>query len=271
MSFTVCTAALYPASTRLSVALLLGGVFAMTAPRRSPRPLALAVIGLIVAGWLLGATLIWGAGGPSKLRWGLDLNAWQGAALLALAATGVLSAAGALRSFAHQNHRAGWVLATVFAVAFAGWSAVVRYSAIFALVALAVGMAALWLASTSPPSSRAEAGESRSMASAKPRAARWMWNSVVMALPFLSGLLFYWWLKISPKTWIDPTCGLAGWLPLTVIPFIAIPAFTAWNRTRMLGKSKEAAVAAVVVTAAVTIGVGILAFLVWFGMNQCGE
>lgn len=259
MPFSVFTAALYPASTRLSVALLLGGAFAVLAPRRSPRPLALAVIGVIVAGWLFGATLIWGTG------------AQDGAALLALAAAGVLSAGGALRGFAHQNHRAGWVLATIFAVAFAGWSAVVRYSAVFALVALTVGMAALWLASTSPPPSTGEAGEGGAMASTKPRTARWMWNSVVTALPFLSGLLFYWWLKISPKTWIDPTCGLAGWVPVTVIPFIAIPAFTAWNRTRMLGKSREAAVAAVVVTAAVTIGLGILAFLVWFGMNQCGE
>jgi hypothetical protein len=264
-------AALYPASTRLLVALILGGLFGVIAPKRSPRPLALAVIAVIVVGWLFGATLIWGTAGPSKLRWGTELNAWQGAALLALAAAGVLSAGGALRYFAQQNRRAGWTLAAVFAVAFAGWSAVVRYAAIVALLVLAIGMAALWFASRPAILTRASLGERTSKTSSKSRPGQWIWNSAATALPFLSGFLFYWWLKISPKIWSDPACGLQGWLPWTFIPFIAIPASTAWSRTRTLGKSREAATAAVVVTTAITMGVGILTFLVWFGMNRCGE
>jgi hypothetical protein len=262
----------YPASTRLLVALALAGLFGLVSPRRSPRPLALAVMSVIVAGWLFGATLIWGTGGPSKLRWGLELQAWQGAALLAVAAVGVLAAGGALRCFAHQNRRVGWILAITFGVAFAGWSAVVRYSVIVALLVLAIGGAALVFASSPPsPSTPASDAEKGGTVSAAGALARWLWNTATAALPLCSGLSFYWWLKVSPKTWIDGPCGLPGWLPVTFIPFVAIPGVTAWLRTRTIGRTREGAAAAVVAATAVTIGVCVLAFLVWFGINKCGE
>lgn len=264
-------AALYPASTRLLVALALAGLFGLVLPRRSPRPLALAVMTVIVLGWLFGATLIWGTGGPSKLRWGLELNAWQGAALLGVAAVGVFAVGAALRCFAHQNRRAGWALTTVFGLGFTAWSAAVRYSVPVAILILATGIGSLVFASTRPSPPKVTADEMTSTPSAPPRGERWLWNVVATALPLLSGPVFYWWLKVSPKTWIDPACGLPGWLPLTFIPFLAVPGITAWTRTRTIGKSREAATAAVVVAATVTVGGCILAFLIWFGVQQCGE
>jgi hypothetical protein len=254
------------------VALILMGLFALVVPRRSPRPLPLAVMSVIAVVWLFGATLIWGTGYPSKVRWGIELNAWQGAALLAVAAVGVLSGAAALRSFAHSERRAGWALASVFVIAFLGWSSVVRYSVIIVFIAVGTGIAAMWFASTPPAPSPAARPERPATQHANRGASRpWLWNSLSALVPFLAGPLFYWWLRASPKSWIDPTCGLASWLPLTFIPFIAIPGFSAWIRSRALGKSREAAAAAVVAAAAVTIGGCLLAFLVWFGANKCGE
>lgn len=271
MTDILVPAALYPASTRLLVALVLAAVFGLASPRRSPRPLALAVVSLIVLGWSFGATLIWGTGGPSKLRWGLELNVWEGAALLGLAAVGVLAAGAALRCFAHARRRAGCALATVFAGAFTGWSVVVRYSVTVAILVVGVGIAALIFAGTTSSPPQATGHEPASTPSTPHRAERWLWNLVAAALPLLAGPIFYWWLKVSPKTWIDQACGLPGWLPLTFIPFLAVPGVTAWIRTRTVGRSREAAAAAVVVAATVTVAGCILAFLMWFGVNQCGE
>jgi hypothetical protein len=266
MAGTFLFASLYQSPTRLLVALGLMAMFGAVIPKRSPRPLAVALITVITAGWLFGATLIWGTFGPSKLRWGFELNIWQDWLLLGAAAGGSLAGAGALRCFAGNRRRAGWVLTPVFAVAFAAWSSVVRYSAIVALVVLAVGVAALVLASR--PTSLAP---SRPHVSLRTSCARWLSGVAVAALPFLSGYAFYWWLVISPKSWVDPGCGLPRWLPLTFIPFLAVPATAAWLRVRAVGRSKEGAVALAVVATALTIGAGILAFLVWFGLNRCGE
>ncbi len=271
MTGLLIPAALYQAPTRLAVALVLAGLFALVLPRRSPRPLAVVVIGVIVVCWLFGATLIWGTGGPSKLRWGLDLNVWEGAVLLAVAAAGVLSAGIALRSFAHRKPGVGWTFAGFFGVAFAAWSLVVRYPTLFALVVLATGIAALALASRPPETTGASDGAGRTASPALPAPARWSWGTITAALPLLSGFAFYWWLELSPKSWADPACGLPGWLPFTVLPFVAVPAISAWTQTRALGKSREAAVAAIVLVSAVTIGAAIVAFLCWFGVNRCGE
>ena len=263
-------AALYPASTRLAIAVILMGAFALIAPRRSSRPLSLAVMSVIAATWLFGATLIWGTAAPSKLRWGIELSDCEGAALLVLAGAGVLGSAGALRSFADNRRRAGWALATVFVIAFLGWSAVVRYSMVIVFIAVAAGSVSLWFASIPPELSPAALAETSATHHGS-RGASGGWSSVSRLVPFLAGPLFYWWLKLSPKSWADPACGLAHWLPFTFIPFLAIPGLTAWIRTRSLGKNREAAAAAVVVAAGVTIGVCVLAFLVWFGANRCGE
>jgi hypothetical protein len=267
---TLVFSSLYPASTRLVVAVVVFAAFVVLLPRRTRRPLPNAALGVIAAGWLFGATLIWGTPWASKLRWASGLNTWQNTALLAVAVVGVLCAAAALRGFAEQRPTQGWVLTGLFAVAFAGWSSVVRYSIIVAGLVLSVGIGALVFASSTPAgpeATHAEPNSASSHASARLRS----WRIAGVALPVVSGVGFYWWLELSPKSAIDPKCGLSGWILLTVIPFLAIPGGTAWMRTRTLGKSREAATAATVASVAVTIGVGILAFLVWFGANQCGE
>jgi hypothetical protein len=159
----------------------------------------------------------------------------------------------------------------VFAVAFTGWSLVVRYSGTLAILVVAVGIAALVFASTTSSPPQATGHEAGSTPATPHTAERWLWNIVAAAVPLLAGPVFYWWLQVSPRTWIDQACGLPGWLPLTFIPFLAIPGVTAWIRTRTIGRSREAAAAAVVIAATVTVAGCILAFLMWFGVNQCGE
>lgn len=263
------SAAIYPASTRLLVAAILLVLFGLVAPRRPPRPLPLAVMSAIVAGWLFGATLIWGTGRGNRFPPSSGLSAVHGTPLLALAVLGALSASAALRAFAHQKRRLGWGLATVFAVAFAAWSSVVRYSVIVAALVFATGVAALAFASTSPAVPEAPSAEDTSKSST-PRGRTLTWI-IVLTLPLLSGFSFYWWLRWSPKTWIDPACGLPDWLLLTFIPFVATPGLVGWIRTRTAGRSREAAAAVVVGATAVTIAACILAFLIWFGLNKCGE
>ncbi|MEA2638595.1 MAG: hypothetical protein QOE18_1652 [Chloroflexota bacterium] len=77
----------------------------------------MAALCAIVAVWDLGATLIWGTSGSSKLRFAFAFSTVGASALLACAVVGIIAAAGALRSFAQttacrQTHRtpraSGW-------------------------------------------------------------------------------------------------------------------------------------------------------------------
>lgn len=227
-------------------------------------------MGVIAAGWLFGATLIWGTPWASKLRWASGLDTWQDTALLAVAIVGVLCAGAALRAFAQQKRTQAWVLTAAFAIAFAGWSSTVRYSIIVAGLVLSVGTGTLVFASITPAGPQATLAEANSERSPAPPHLR-RWSIAAITLPVVSGIGFYYWLEWSPKSGLDSKCGLSDWILLSVIPFLAIPGGTAWMRTRTLGKSREAAAAATVAAVAVTIGIGILAFLAWFGANQCGE
>jgi hypothetical protein len=56
-----------------------------------------------------------------------------------------------------------------------------------------------------------------------------------------------------------------------LILFVGVPGLTAAIKSQKTGRSREAAAAAVVVAVAVTVGLGLVAFLAWFGANQCGE
>jgi hypothetical protein len=261
-------AALYPASTRLMVAVVVLALFGVLAPKRSPRPLALAVISVIVAGWLFGATLVWGTGRGSRFPSAAVLSALYGAPLLGLAVLGALCSGGALRAFAYEKRRLGWALATVFAVTFAGWSALVRYSVIAAVVVLASSVGALVFAST-PPRAPAASGTAQALNAAGARASRVLGNFV--ASPLLSGFAFYWWLRWSPKSLVDPACGLPAWVALTFVPFIVVPGIVASLGARRAGRSREAAAAIAVGVTAVTVSVCFVAFLMWFGLNRCGE
>jgi hypothetical protein len=144
------SAALYPASTRLAVAVACLIAFALVTATRWDRPvpaLPVAVLALIVVGWLFGATLVWGTGYVTKLRWaaswGYDGHAWQWSALLAVAVAGVLSLGLALRSFAHRQRDRARIFAAATGAAFLAWSVFVQYSVVLAVAVLAAGVGSL--------------------------------------------------------------------------------------------------------------------------------
>lgn len=154
----VVLASAQPASLRLTLALAGAILFATAATTRWQRPIpaaSVAVLIVIVAGWLFGATLVWGTGYATKVRWAAawtsNGQAWQWTALLAVALLGIVATGLALRSFAHQQRRRGWMLAAISGAAFAGWSAVVRYPVGFAIIAAVAGFAALLFVAAPPP------------------------------------------------------------------------------------------------------------------------
>jgi hypothetical protein len=237
-------------------------------PRPAPRPLAVAALCAIAAVWDFGATLIWGTGGPSKLRFAFAFSTVGGSALLACAVFGIIAAAAALHSFANANKRTGTVLAGSFAVAFAAWSSAVRYSPIIAALGLLTGGAALWWAATMSVDDRPSPVEPP-LTSPLARAASLRAFARVV-LPFLSGVLFYAWLRWGPKSSIDPACGTS--LPLLAfIVSVGIPALTVGFNSRAAGRSSEAGAAAAVITALLAAAICVVAFLIWFGQNNCGE
>lgn len=204
-------AAAHPADTRLLIAVVVFVAFVSMLPRPAPRPLAVAALCAIVAVWDFGATLIWGTGGPSKLRFAFAFSTVGGSALLACAVCGILAAAAGLRSFANANKRTGTVLAGIFAVAFAVWSSAVRYSPIVAAIGLLTGGAARRWAATMPVDDRPALLEPP-LTSPLARAASLRALARVV-LPFLSGALYYAWLRLGPKSSIsipraEPPCPL---------------------------------------------------------------
>jgi hypothetical protein len=145
-------AAVHSAGTRVGLGLVGLVVFGAIAAGRWERSLPIVpvlVLCLIVAGWLFGATLVWGTGYATKVRWSAawtyNGDAWQWTALLAVALIGVLCLAFALRSFAHKASRRAWVLSAASGLAFVAWSAVVRYSVAAAVFVLLAGAVAVTL------------------------------------------------------------------------------------------------------------------------------
>ena len=162
----IILAAVHPANVRLTIAaagLVRFIAVATTRRRRALPPGAVLLLGLIVVGWLFAATLVWGTGYASKVRWSAawthDGNAWQWTALLAVSLAGVASLALSLRSLADARQCRGWVFAAVAGALFAAWSAVVRYPAALAVLVAAAGFGALLVAGTRerPASSRGRA------------------------------------------------------------------------------------------------------------------
>ena len=132
------------------------GVVAATRRRTRPIPVVpVLVLCLIAAGWLFGATLVWGTGYATKVRWAAawtyDGGAWQWTALLSVALIGVICLGAALRAFTVDARRRGRVFAAASGMAFVAWSVVVRYSVIAAIAVVVAGGAAVAFLNSGKP------------------------------------------------------------------------------------------------------------------------
>jgi hypothetical protein len=261
-------AATHPGSTRLSVSVIVLIIFTLTLPRPAPRPLAVAALYALVVIWDFGATLIWGTGGPTKLRFQFTLTGAGGWALLACAIVGILAAAAALRSFGRARNRAGAYFAGVFAIAFAAWSLAVRYSPVIATIGLFTGCAALLWAAKMPSDVQPAHPEHPT---APPQAnAKLLLALSRLILPPLCGFLYYASLRWGPKTWTDPECGATLIVPAFVAA-VSIPTLTVGLTTRATGRRTETVLASAILVALLTAAACVLVFLIWFGQNHCGE
>ena len=243
-------------------------VFVLTLPRPTPRPMAAAALCAIVAVWDFGATLIWGTGGPTKLRFAFAFSPVGASVLLACAVLGIIAAAAALRSFAHADRRTGTLLSGLFALAFAAWSAAVRYSPVIAAIGLLTGGVALWWAGTMPVDEGPPQIESP--LAAPPARRAWLRIFACVGLSISSGPVFYAWLRWGPKSWVDPACGASLVIPAFIVS-VGLPAVVVGFTSRAAGRRTEAVAAAVVITTLIAAATCVVAFLIWFGQNNCGE
>jgi hypothetical protein len=270
LGLVVCPlASLYPTSTQLGVGLAVVILFAAIAPFRSPRPVAVAAMGVFVAVWMFAATLVWATGGGSKLRSGADLTPFASAALLAVAVVGALAAAGALRLFARQRHQAGRALVGLFTLAFVVWSAIVRYSVVAAVLGLGIGLVALADANESAAASTA-GGARISPANPVHPAVRIGLGAAAVAAPALSGLLLHLWLTSRSRGALDP-CGSVGGFPAVFILFPGLAAGIVWGLMRVAGRTRQPSAAVAIVVGAAAVAVCAFVFIAWFGVHHCGE
>ncbi len=228
----------------------------------------MAALSVIVVVWDFGATLIWGTGGPTKLRFAYAFSTIGGSALLACAALGIIAAAAALRSFAHANKRTGTVLSAIFALAFAVWSSAVRYPPVMAAVGLLAGLLALrWAATMSLEDQPAHLAAPLAAPLARGRLLRAFTR---VGLPFLFGALYYACLRWGPKSSVDAQCGASLAIPAFIVS-VGIPALAAGFSSRAAGRRTEAVAAAAVITTLLAAAICVVVFLIWFGQNNCGE
>jgi hypothetical protein len=265
---TLVIAALYQSDTRLVVAVAMFVLFLAVVPRPAPRPLAVVSLGAIIAIWDFGATLIWGTGGSTKVRFEFALSGTVGGwALLAAAVIGTVAAAGSLRAFARREQSLAFMLAGTFLAAFAFWSFVVRYSPIIAVIGVLVSAFGFRWAATVPP------GEQNTRLDRHPGTLQGGTSLVLpvrVLLPIVSGLIFYACLRWGPKSSADPQCGAALGIPAFVAA-IGLSAVGGGLTSRIAGRRTEAVVAATLLTGLLAAAICVVAFLLWFGQNHCGE
>jgi uncharacterized membrane protein YdcZ (DUF606 family) len=105
-----------------------------------------------------------------------------------------------------------------------------------------------------------------------PRSARGlMLGGLASILPFFSGVVFYAWLELSPKSWIDPQCGLEPSTWLVFIPCLLGPPLISAITARSQNRGLPATTALVIFVLLLTAGACVVAFLCWFGKHMCGE
>jgi hypothetical protein len=153
-------ASAYPTPTRLAIALAGLALFGVAATTRWPAhvpAVAIAVLCVLIGAWLFGATLVWGTGYATKVRWSAAWTyngyAWQWTALLAVALLGALSLGMSARCFAHDRHTRAWTWAALAGATFLGWTTVVRYSPVVAVIAAAASFTALRFIATATSAS----------------------------------------------------------------------------------------------------------------------
>jgi hypothetical protein len=83
-----------------------------------------------------------------------------------------------------------------------------------------------------------------------------------------AALSLYWLNEWSPKTWVDPQCGLPDFVLIAYVPLVAVPPLFAAIRLRQAGKGWPIAVPLVSLALLLTAGACIIGFLVWFRRAQ---
>jgi hypothetical protein len=89
--------------------------------------------------------------------------------------------------------------------------------------------------------------------------------------PVLSGFAVYLLTEWSPKTWVDPACGIPDWVLVTYIPLVALPPLFAAFRLRRAGRRWATVISVGLAVLAVTIGTCLVALYFWFVKHNCGE
>lgn len=209
-------AAAHPAEIRLSIALIGLVFFGAVATTRWQHPVpavAVAVLSLISAGWLFGATLVWGTGYATKVRWTGSWTyngfAWQWTALLAVAVLGIVSMGLALRLFAHQRRRRAWMFAALAGAAFVCWSAVVRYSVGVGVVVLAAGLVAFWFVDAPGRIEAPERTDKRTTAVRSMAAVPVLLAAIVAGIAW--ALYAFGWLVVGPEGRASCNCWADRW------------------------------------------------------------
>ena len=226
------------------------------------------VLAVIAVVWDFGATLIWGTAGETKVRVDIMLGVAGRTGLLICAVGGILAAAAAVRSFDRDQTRAGIALAALCLVCFGAWSAAVRYPPLIALVGALSAALSFWWASRPPAAdAKSAAWEARACLGGRGAALRTL---PAVLSPCVSGLLFYAYLRWSPKSWADPQCGASFVVPVFAVA-VAASGFVAWSTARVAGRRAEAVVATAMIAALLAAAICVVGFLLWFGQNHCGE
>jgi hypothetical protein len=103
------------------------------------------------------------------------------------------------------------------------------------------------------------------------RVARAVGTVIAVISPVLSGVLFYWWQTVGPKTAIDPQCGSPNWVLLTWLPFLALPPIFVGVGLRQSGEKWSTVLSLGCLALVITTAGCAIAFFFWFAKHNCGE
>jgi hypothetical protein len=263
-------AALYQTDMRLLIAAALFVVFLGLLPWTAPRPLAVTALLPVIAAWDFGATLIWGTGGPTKVRFDFLVSGALGNwCLLAVAVVGIVASAVSLRAFARGKGRLGTLLAGASTLSFVVWSCAVRYPPIVAVIGLLIIAAAFWWAAS--PSNAEKLALTNKFASTARSARARVALALSSLLPFVSGFIVYACLEWGPTGSPGDRCWGSTLIVPVFIAALAMPGIAMALSSRAAGKRTEVVVSLAAVAVLSAAALCFFASLCWFGQNMCGE